>query len=582
VDGADSARLRRVDRRGGLGRHDQALPEDLIDERTVVEVARRGKLVVGEPYFTAGTPLMLDRKGLGDAGPGDLVVARRTRGRAKVERVLGPADRIENVLEALLVETRARQEFEPYAPPDITFEARVDLRELTTLTIDPETAKDFDDALSIDDDRAYVHIADVSYFINAGSPLDRGASQRGFSTYVPGLVAPMLPPELADDLCSLRPHVDRLCVTVELPLDSADSTAGEASFYRSVIRSDARLSYGQAQRILVGAESFVHLDVLRHLDARARELRRRRFARGALRIQTPEVVFDFDGRGGVAGARREGEPEAHALVEEFMIAANEAVAALLASRNRAALYRVHERPEPQSVQLLLAKLAELEVPTPPAPEQLTPSSAAAVAAAAAEQIATYVERSGRGRDAFPTLVLRALKQARYDPRNLGHSGLASRAYSHFTSPIRRYPDLVCHRVLLRELGVVDDPLPDELAELAEHVSAREREAAQVEYQADEICLAWLLDSLLFEKGWEAEFAAEIVGVIGSGLFVRFDDVFEAFLPARRLPGDYFEASPLGTALTGRRGGGTFRLGDPIDVRVERIERSSGRVEVAPV
>ncbi len=525
---------------------------------------------------------MLDRKGLGDAGPGDLVVARRTRGRAKVERVLGPADRIENVLEALLVETGARQEFEPYTPPDITFEGRVDLRELTTLTIDPDTAKDFDDALSIDDDRAFVHIADVSFFIDAGSPLDGGAAQRGFSTYVPGLVAPMLPPELADDLCSLRPHVDRLCVTVELPLDSADSTAGEPSFYRSVIRSDARLSYGQAQRILAGAESFGHADVLRRLDERARELRRRRFARGALRIQTPEVVFDFDGRGGIADARREGEPEAHALVEEFMIAANEAVAGLLASRNRAALYRVHERPEPQSVQLLLAKLAELEVPTPPAPDELTPSSAAAVAAAAAEQVATYVEQSGRGRDAFPALVLRALKQARYDPRNLGHSGLASRAYSHFTSPIRRYPDLVCHRALLRELGVGDDPLPDELGELAEHVSAREREAAQVEYQADEICLAWLLDSVLFEKGWEAEFAGEIVGVIGSGLFVRFDDVFEAFLPARRLPGDYFEASPLGTALTGRRGGGTLRLGDPIDVRVERIERSSGRVEVTPV
>jgi ribonuclease R len=577
VDGADPARLRRVDRRGGLGRHDQAFPEDLIDERTVVEVARRGKLVVGEPYFTAGTPLMLDRKGLGDAGPGDLVVARRTRGRAKVERVLGAADRIENVLEALLVETGARQEFEPYTPPDITFEGRVDLRELPTLTIDPDTAKDFDDALSIDGDRAYVHIADVSYFIDAGSPLDRGAAQRGFSTYVPGLVAPMLPPELADDLCSLRPHVDRLCVTVELPLND-----DAPSFYRSVIRSDARLSYGQAQRILAGSESFTHADVLRRRDERARELRRRRFARGALRIQTPEVGFDFDGRGGVAGAQREGEPEAHALVEEFMIAANEAVAALLASRNRAALYRVHERPDPQSVQLLLGKLAELEVPIPAAPDVLTPSSAAAVAAAAAEQVAAYVEQSGRGRDAFPALVLRALKQARYDPRNLGHSGLASRAYSHFTSPIRRYPDLVCHRALLRELGVGDDPLPEELAELAEHVSAREREAAQVEYQGDEICLAWLLDSVLFEKGWEAEFAGEIVGVIGSGLFVRFDDVFEAFLPARRLPGDYFEASPLGTALTGRRGGGTFRLGDPIDVRVERIERSSGRVEVTAV
>src|SRR6266540_3667663 len=527
-------------------------------EAVVVEVARRGKLVIGEPFFTAGTPILLDRKGLGDAGPGDLVVARRSRGRARVERALGPADRIENVLEALLVETGARQDFEPYSPPAVTIEGRVDLRELPTFTIDPETAKDFDDALSIDDERAYVHIADVSYF-----------------------VAPMLPHDLADDLCSLRPHVDRLCVTVELPLDSADSNASEPSFYRSVIRSDARLSYGQAQRILAGAEAFPLADVLRRLDERARELRRRRFARGALRIQTPEVAFEFDGNGGVAHAQRESEPEAHALVEEFMIRANEAVAELLSSRNRTALYRVHERPDPQSVLLLLAKLAELEVPTPPAPDELTPSGAAAIAAAAAEHVATYVAQSQRGRDAFPALVLRALKQARYDPRNLGHSGLASRAYCHFTSPIRRYPDLVCHRALLGELGVDDEPLPEELGASAEHLSVREREAAQIEYLADEICLAWLLESVLFERGWEEPFEGEIVGVIGSGIFVRFGDVFEGFLPARRLPGDYFEATPLGTALAGRRGGGTFRLGDPVHVRVERIERSEGKVELSP-
>ena len=531
---------------------------------------------MGEPYFTAATPLMLDRKGLGDAGPGDLVVARRTRGRARVERTLGPVDRIENVLEGLLVETGAQQQFEPYTPPGITFDGRADLRELPTFTIDPETAEDFDDALSIDDERAYVHIADVSYFIAAGEPLDRGAARRGFSTYVPGRVAPMLPHELADDLCSLRPHADRLCVTVELPHDNSEPT-----FYRSVIRSDARLSYGQAAAIIAGAEEFEHVETLRRLDERARELRRVRFARGALRIQTPEVVFEFDGRGGVADAQRQGEPEAHALVEEFMIRANEAVAELLASRNRSALYRVHERPEPQSILLLLGKLAELEIPTPPAPDELTPSQAAAIASAAAELIETYVAQSGRGRDAFPALILRSLKQARYDPRNLGHAGLASRAYCHFTSPIRRYPDLVCHRALLAEIGAADATPPNELGELAEHVSLREREAAKVEYQADEICLAWLLDSRLYEQGWETTFTGEIVGVIGGGLFVRFDDVFEGFLPARRLPGDYFEASPLGTALTGRRGGGTLRLGDPIEVRVERIERHSGKVEVSP-
>jgi ribonuclease R len=545
-------------------------------DSVVVEVSRRGKLVVGDPYFTPGTALLLDRKGLGDASPGDLVVARRTRGRARVERVLGSSKRIEAVLEGLLVETGALQEFEPYVPPEPSLEGRIDLRELPTFTIDPETAKDFDDALSIGEDRAYVHIADVGAFVAAGSPLDHGAARRGFSTYVPGLVAPMLPHALADDLCSLRPYVDRLCVTVELPF------AGTPSFYRSVIRSNARLSYGQAQRMLAGAEPFDLLDELRRLDERARELRSRRFARGALRIQTPEIAFDFDGEGGVASARREGEPEAHALVEEFMILANEAVAQLLASRNRVALYRVHERPEPQSIALLLAKLADLEVPTPPAPDadHLTPQEAERLAARTASLVADYVEQSGRGREAFPALVLRALMQARYDPRNLGHSGLASRAYCHFTSPIRRYPDLVVHRALVNELDGAG-PLDQNLEELAGHVSAREREAAQVEYQADEICLAWLLDSVLYQQGWDATFSGEIVGAIGSGIFVRFADVFEGFLPARRLAGDYFELTPLGTALVGRRGGGRFRLGDPIEVRVERLERSSGQVELAP-
>jgi len=178
-------------------------------------------------------------------------------------------------------------------------------------------------------------------------------------------------------------------------------------------------------------------------------------------------------------------------------------------------------------------------------------------------------------------VLRSLKQARYDPENLGHSGLASTAYCHFTSPIRRYPDLVVHRALLRELGLTGDPPPSDLERLAEHTSSREREAAQVEYLADELCLAWLLDDELFERGWDEPFEGEIIGLIGSGLFARFGDVFEGFLPARRLPGDYFELNELGTALVGRRGGGTYRLGDPIEVLVEKIEKTDGKVELSP-
>jgi ribonuclease R len=197
-----------------------------------------------------------------------------------------------------------------------------------------------------------------------------------------------------------------------------------------------------------------------------------------------------------------------------------------------------------------------------------------------ERVSDYVERSGRGREAFPSLVLRSLKQARYHPENLGHSGLASRAYCHFTSPIRRYPDLVVHRALLRELGLSDDPPPADLEGLAEHTSAREREAAQVEHLADDLCLAWLLEATLYERGWDDPFEGEIVGMIASGLFIRFGDVFEGYLPARRLAGDYFELNELGTAMAGRRAGGTYRLGDSIEVLVEKIEKAEGKVELS--
>ena len=265
-----------------------------------------------------------------------------------------------------------------------------------------------------------MHIADVSAFVPAGSPLDRGAAQRAFTTYVPGRAAPMLPPELADDRCSLRPYEDRLTVTVEFLPD------GEPRLYRSVIRSDARLTYGEAERRDAEPTIAAALDRTDRLTAKLRD---RRFARGALRIESPEISFEFDGRGGVARARKESEPTAHRLVEELMIRANEAVAELLSSRRREALYRVHQRPDPQAIALLVRKLADLGVPTPPTPDldELSPAAAAHVAAQAADRVTDYTARSGRGTEAFPALVLRSLKQARYDPANLGHSGLASTA-----------------------------------------------------------------------------------------------------------------------------------------------------------
>ena len=392
----------------------------------------------------------------------------------------------------------------------------------------------------------------------------------------PGLLRRCCRPRISDDASSLRPHVDRLTVTVEI------APSGEASFYRSVIRSDERFTYGQVQRILDGKEQHELADDVRLADRVSADLRRRRFARGALRVESPEINFAFDGKGGVERAWLEAEPAAHALIEELMILANEAVAEFLSSRRRDAIYRVHEPPDPQSIQLMLAKLTELEVPTPPVPERerMGPAESARVAAEASERVTDYVRNAGRGGEAFPALVLRALKQARYDPQNLGHSGLASTAYAHFTSPIRRYADLVVHRALLRELGQGDDTLPEDLEATAQHISDTERAATQIEYRADEIAAAWYLERVLFDRGWEEPFEGEVTGLIPSGLFVRFGEVFEGFLPARRLHGDYYELNELGTALVGRRSGRRYRLGEELEVKVEDIRRAEGKIELS--
>jgi ribonuclease R len=500
---------------------------------------------------------------------------RTGRGRARVERKLGKATDIQVVLEGLLVHSGVRTEFEPYDAPEPDLADRVDLRDQLTFTIDPETAKDFDDAISVQQEgdgfRWWVHIADVSAYLPTGVPLDHGAAERAFSTYVPGRVAPMLPPELSENRCSLRPNEDRLCVTVEMPPES------EPKFYRSIIRSRARLTYAEAERREAAPEVVAALELTDRLTAGMRD---RRFARGALRVETPEINFEFDGKGGVARAWKEREPTAHRLIEELMVAANEAVAEFLSGRRRQTLYRVHERPDPQAIELLLEKLADLRVPTPPAPKQLSPATAASLVGEVSERVSDYIHRSGRGGEAFPALVLRSLKQARYDPKNLGHSGLASRAYCHFTSPIRRYSDSICHRALLLEIGASEESLPDNLPDLAERLSAREREVAQIEYQADGICLGWLLEATLFERGWDTPFEGEIIGIIESGLFVRFGEVFEGYLPARRLPGDFFEVNALGTRLAGRRGGRSYRLGDQIEVRVEKVRRAEGKVELS--
>jgi ribonuclease R len=267
-----------------------------------------------------------------------------------------------------------------------------------------------------------------------------------------------------------------------------------------------------------------------------------------------------------------------------MIAANEQVARLLSGRKLPALYRVHERPAPEAVERLVEQLASLGVATPPVPEHISPQQASDLVSEISHEVARHAARTGRGRTALTFLVLRALKQAHYTPQNLGHAGLHLEHYCHFTSPIRRYPDLICHRSLLQAVGAGDDalPRPGALEEAGAWTSARERDAMTIERDADRVAKCFLLERELFEGGFEQEFDGEVTGVIGAGAFVAFGGGYEGLLPVRRLRGEWWELNPQGTILQGTRGGGSIRLGDPLRVRVDKVDAPRGRVDLDPV
>jgi len=560
-------------------------------------LSRQGRFWTAEPLFERrGARVTLDAKARDGACEGDVVLLAGGKRGPRVVRVLGRPDVASDVLEALMLERGLRRAFPnaveaqatdaaaraPAAPA-----ARRDLTDLPTFTIDPTGARDFDDAISARADdgtvRVWVHIADVSAHVRPGTALDGEAYRRGTSVYVPGSVEPMLPEALSNVACSLRPGEDRLAVTAELELDGADVRS--AAFYRSLIRSDARLTYDRVDRVLVGSERAEEpwAGSLAAARTAAAALRARRAARGSLAVESSEPSFEFDSDGHVVGVRAEQQTESHGLIEQLMILANEQVAGYLADRNSPTLYRVHERPEPEAIRFLVERLASLAVPTPPVSEQMTSQQAGELAGEVSQAVVAHVQRSGRGSAALTSLVLRSLKQAYYSPRNVGHAGLASPRYCHFTSPIRRYPDLVAHRALLGALGLDDAaPAAEDLDEAATDCSAAERAALALERDADDVCLAFLLERVLAERGRETVWAGEVVGLIGAGAFIRFgDEGFEGFLPVRRLRGEWWTLNDEGTALVGERHGGRLRLGDPIAVEVTRVETARGRVDLVP-
>ena len=563
---------------------------------------KRGRFLVGEPFFGRGPRLIVDRDKR--AGPGDLVLLRPSnqsggggRGHAKIERRLGRPDIARDVLEALMLDRGLRRRFDPAVEraaaeaqphqPDAAH-ARRDLRDLVTFTIDPATAKDFDDAISAEALgegrwRIWVHIADVSAYVAPGSLIDREAYRRGTSVYVPGKVEPMLPEALSNGACSLRPGEDRLAVTVEV--DLCGTTVERTAFYRSTIRSDMRLDYDRVDRIFANREHAQEpwAASLEAARAAAAALHAEREQEGALAIESVEPDFMFDSQGHVTATHRVVTTEAHRLIEHLMILANEQVAKLLAERRMPALFRVHERPDGAAAERLVAQLASLDVATPPLPSYVTPQQAAEVVAAASQLVERHVHRTGHGMAGLNNLVLRSLKLARYDPHCLGHAGLGLQHYCHFTSPIRRYPDLVCHRALLAAVGGGEErPEPSKMGSAAEWTSARERDAMAIERAADDVARAFLLERTLFEGGWEQEFAGEVTGVIGAGAFVSFGDGFEGMMPVRKLHGDWWEVNEEGTILHGTHSGAAIRIGDPVRVQVARVETARGRVDLLPV
>jgi ribonuclease R len=562
----------------------------------VAVLEKRGRFLVAEPAFDRdGRRLSLDSQSSKGAGVGDLVLLGIGKRGVRVVRRLGRPDVARDVLEAFMLDRDLRRTF----PRQVEAEAadvaaepawegpRRDLTDLATFTIDPLGAKDYDDAVSAEREgervRVWVHIADVSAYVRPGSAIERETYRRATSVYVPGAVEAMIPEALSNDACSLKAGVARNAVTVEMLMAGPDVVS--TAFYRSVIRSDRRLTYGEVDQLFAGElePEAPWGEPLAAARSVAAALQERREQRGALAVESSEPRFTFDHRGDVVAVAYEEQTEAHRVIEHLMIAANERVADYLAERKQPTLYRVHERPDPQAVAWLVERLESLDVPTPPLPSNMTPQQAADVIGEISRLVVQHIRRTGRGARALQSMVLRSLKQAYYSPRNLGHAGLASPRYCHFTSPIRRYPDLIAHRALLASLGV-DDAAPrgNELDDAGVHSSQAERHAMLIERDADDICLAFLLERRLADLGYETAWEGEVVSLIRSGVFVKFgDEGFGGFLPLRRMRGDWWELNEHETMIVGSDSGRVIRLGDPIRVEVARVETLRGRVDLVP-
>ncbi len=445
-------------------------------------------------------------------------------------------------------------------------ENRKDLRELHFVTIDGETAKDFDDAVYATREgrgwRLWVAIADVSHYVRPGDALDREARSRGTSVYFPRRVIPMLPEKLSNGLCSLNPEVDRLAMVCEMTI-TRDGGVASYQFYAAVIRSRARLTYTHVWDKLSGGKPPENLAVLYELF---HALYAERSRRGAIDFDTLETRMVFDERGKIERIVPERRNDAHRVIEECMLAANVCAGNFLALRKQPALYRVHDVPAADKVSALREFLAELglqlpggEIPTP-------------------KDYAKLLERIRKRPDfgLLQTILLRSLKQAMYTPENVGHFGLAYEAYAHFTSPIRRYPDLLVHRGIKAALAG-RAYVESDWEELGRHCSETERRADDASRDVEN----WLKCYYMRDHVGRV-FSGTITGVVPFGLFVTLDDYFvDGLVHISELGRDYFQYDPARHVLLGERTAKRYRLADRMSVKLVRVDLETRKIDFVP-
>ena len=549
-----------------------------------------GRVVPQEPPLPTEVFVPPDRRS--GANEGDLVLVRieewgqeEVRPVGSIESVLGrPGDPGLDVL-AIVLGQQLPTEF-PSAvteeanrigrrgvrPEDL--EGREDFRGVISFTIDPEDARDHDDALSFERRdgvlRIGVHIADVSWYVKSGSTIDREAWERGTSVYLVDRVIPMLPEALSAELCSLVPDEDRLTLSVVLDFDDRLELVNRR-VVRGIIRSRRSLSYLQAQDLLdargPGPDDSSLDDALQNVARVARKVRRDRLAAGAIDFAIPEARVILDADGEPLEIRPRERLEAHRIIEDLMILANESVADIGIEHDLPLIFRIHEPPDPDRVQNLreLAAFFGLTL----TPGEVRPEDLAGLVSQAHGKDYEYL---------ISTVTLRSMKRARYSVNNVGHFGLASDAYVHFTSPIRRYPDLAVHREIVRWLKTGSGGATPEPREVARHSSEMERRAQEAERESVAV------KTIRFMKRHVGDvFDGTISGVTGFGLFVALDQVLaEGLIRLSSLDDDYYTYDEDAHAVTGRRTRRRYRLGDRIKAQVVRVDAETRTIDLERV